>query len=167
VWYKDLKLKDALRMFRLRSDLTQTEFAKRVGTTSISISLWESGKHTPGLPSLGRLLGAMEIPPEHWGPFINLPRVPAPKKKQKKGVSNVKAEDKRRDLEKIPHKADRPSAAGNGTAAVGVDLPRPTARGHSQLDSWLLGDTLPRRPRTVHRWVNSGVFLRAELISGL
>jgi transcriptional regulator with XRE-family HTH domain len=48
----------ALRDARLRAGLTQTELARRAGTSQATISAYEHGRKAPSVETLGRLLAA-------------------------------------------------------------------------------------------------------------
>ena len=53
----------ALRRLRLRRGLSQRELARRAGVTRSMISSYERGTNLPSLPTLDRLLGALEVSP--------------------------------------------------------------------------------------------------------
>ena len=50
--------KTILREARLRAGLTQAQLARRAGTTQSAIARWESGKSSPALATLSRLVAA-------------------------------------------------------------------------------------------------------------
>lgn len=53
----------ALRRLRLRQGLSQRELGRRAGVTRPMISSYECGTTLPSLPTLDRLLDALEVSP--------------------------------------------------------------------------------------------------------
>lgn len=49
---------------RAQHNLTQTEFARMIGTSAFSVSNWEQGRHRPRTMFLGRIAKAFTIPIE-------------------------------------------------------------------------------------------------------
>ncbi len=71
MWYKDLTLQEMIRVGRARKGLTQRQLADQLEVSSVTVSLWETGKHSPGLISTGSLLYVMEIPSKDWAGFMS------------------------------------------------------------------------------------------------
>ncbi len=50
-----------IRDLRVRTGLSQTELAAKIGRTQATLSLWESGRRTPSIPDLVALGGALHV----------------------------------------------------------------------------------------------------------
>lgn len=65
------ELAELVYTLRTRAGLTQTELARRLGTTQSSVARIESGGSLPTLDMLARLARATGTPPPHRGAYLS------------------------------------------------------------------------------------------------
>jgi transcriptional regulator with XRE-family HTH domain len=56
----------SLKDYRIDNGLTQNDIAKKVGVKGSTVSRWESGDATPGMPKAHQLFLKTGIPARHW-----------------------------------------------------------------------------------------------------
>ena len=82
-----------LRTLRIRSGLSQTDLAKVLHTTQITLSQWELGKFRPGAKFLKRLNRVLGFPPF----ILSLARIFIHGKQSRGTPSNTKGKGKKHE----------------------------------------------------------------------
>ena len=62
----ECEFKDILKIFLIENNITQTEFAAKIGVKQSQISEWLKGKAKPGYDNLKQMSMKYDVPADYW-----------------------------------------------------------------------------------------------------